>query len=121
MKLNWFPAEKSDAASSSAAPKLETSGAGGKSGDDVYEFKTGAALKDAPSRTGSPSGNAADQPAPAEKSGKDAQPSSGKDDKKASDQLQQPHAGDKRGHDNEDDEEARSSILVFTRSLLLLV
>ena len=121
MKLNWFPAEKSDSASSSAASKSETSGAGGKSGDDVYEFKTGAALKDAPSRTGSPSGNAADQPAPAEKSGKDAQPSSGKDDKKASVQQQQPQAGDKRGHDNEDDEEARSSILVFTRSLLLLV
>ena len=116
LTLCSFLAEKSDPSSSSAASKSEASGAGGKL-DDVYEFKTGAASKDAPSRTGSPSGSSADQPLPAEKSGKDAQSSSAKDDKKNSAQQQQqpqPQAGDKRGHDNEDDDEARSQSSTFS-------
>ena len=97
----------SDKPDSSSAPGSKSDGA--SKAEDIYEFKTTALTKEGPpsSRTVSP-----DQAnSSGDKSGvkDDKKVSSGvKDDKKLSNQqLQQLQAGEKRGHDNEDDEESR--------------
>lgn len=98
-----FALQIADKSESSSASKTDPSGPNTKP-EDVYEFKTGSAGKEGPSRTGSPTGNSEQA---SDKSGKDPL-QSGKEEKKASgQQQQQPQAGDKRGHDNEEDDEAR--------------
>ena len=88
------PSDKPD---SSSNPGSKSEAAFNSKAEDIYEFKTTALTKEGPltGRTASPAkdhANLNDKTGPP-----------GKDDKEQGQQQ----AGDKRGHDNDDDEETR--------------